>query len=446
MISMLERIIYFIIRMIDAAIFIWSMNHSFTKRSKIKGSPIYIFVLLYAVDIAVFTNLFYDVRFLIMTLTMVVAGYLFYIGDNFMITGSCLLMHCVFFSSTLLQILASYAMREREPVYAEAQDLISILLIICSRATLVAIMIGLKDRSIIQLITRKSRMNYLLCAGSIWFGSFILAVALSNNRQKGFFLVLSFASLSAGVVGLAFLLSDMAKNHIELTIESMDIKRTESEIRYLRKLLQGQESVKELRHDLREHLTLISGMAKRGEISRILKYLDTLQELVVETDAINTGNTEIDIMTNNYINEAEESGIVCSVTMCMPVIHNLEFVHVCAIISNMWRNAIEGCISCPPDRRYVIFKMTQSDDGLHISMVNSSADKRKSGLRSFKGGAGHGYGTRSIRHNAERIGGCVEFIPHEDCFEVKLCFPVTVCGDNRMTVSSYRSVSKNNLN
>ena len=190
-------------------------------------------------------------------------------------------------------------------------------------------MIGLKDRSIIQLITRKSRIYYLLCAGSFWLGSFILSVALSNNRHKGFFLVLSFALLSAGLVGLAFLLSDMAKEHIELTIESMDKKRTESEIRYLKKLLQGQESVKELRHDLREHLTLISGMAKRGEVNRILKYLDTLQEAVVETDAINTGNTEIDIMTNNYISEAEESGIVCSVTLCIPVINNLEFVNIC---------------------------------------------------------------------------------------------------------------------
>jgi len=439
---MKDKLVYLFIRVIDASLFVWCMDRSFTRRYKGIATPILIFAMLYVADISFFTNLLYDVRLLIMMLATVMIGYLFYVGDKVNVTATCLLLHCVFFSSTLLQVLVSYAIRDREPVYAYEQDIVSIVLIICSRAALCAMLFGLKDKSMIQLITERRRWQYLFFSGCIWLGLLLLSAAFRDFKLRSLLLVLSFGLLSAGVVSSVFLLSSMAKRHIELSMESQDKERTESENRYLMRLLQGQESIRELQHDMREHMKFIAGMARRGEDDKLLKYLDALQKEDTETDVINTGNTEIDIMINDYIIEAEKANAVCSITACMTAMQDLDSVSICSIISNMWRNAIEGCESSQRESTFIIFKLQQSDSVLSITMINTSADKRQQGLQSLKNGLGHGFGTRSIRRSAEKMGGTAEFIPHEDRFEVRVTLPMVMHEGNRLTVSSYRTNPK----
>lgn len=181
------------------------------------------------------------------------------------------------------------------------------------------------------------------------------------------------------------------------------------------------------RHDYRSHIQTMKVYAARGDLDAISQYLDMLDtDLQTVDTVIKTGNKMTDAILNSKISLAKDKNIKVIADANIPVKLTTPELELCAILGNLFDNAIEASVGLPEDKRVIRVYMDTKDTHLYISFMNFTSGKklRKIGgsYLSTKGGE-HGLGLGRIDAIVKKLSGYLSRNSEDGVFTTEILLP-----------------------
>lgn len=180
---------------------------------------------------------------------------------------------------------------------------------------------------------------------------------------------------------------------------------------YYEAMEQQQFEVRRLRHDMANHLQVLSSLTDNERD----KYLDRLiQSPAMENSLHYCGDATVNAVLGAKVSMAKQNGIKVNIKADIPEELPLVHVDVCAVFANAFDNAIEACIKLDLDNRWIELRTKAQKNMLVISVENAVTSQDILENNSIlpqttkKDASHHGYGLRSIKEIVGRYDGSLE--------------------------------------
>lgn len=192
---------------------------------------------------------------------------------------------------------------------------------------------------------------------------------------------------------------------------------------YYQGLRQQESQVRQLRHDLRNHLTVIQGLLEKRDTQGAISYL----EQMAGSPALQGRKRFCDNETANVVLSAkaeamEQAGITADFAVSLPKDLPVADTDLAALLGNALDNAIKGVqnaavkkitLRCRVDKGLLMLRLENSVGGeVNPDLSTTKADK-----------SSHGFGLPGMREIAERYGGTLNAGAKDGKFELVVCFP-----------------------
>ncbi|MDL2233700.1 GHKL domain-containing protein [Ruminococcaceae bacterium OttesenSCG-928-L11] len=216
--------------------------------------------------------------------------------------------------------------------------------------------------------------------------------------------------IMAGEVARQYRMKRMLEEQMDTATRMMAVQRE-----YYPQLLEKEQQIKTVQHDMRYHLSLLRQLVAEGNLESLAQYLDEFQGRHLQTGAISFCNHyAVDMILRLYAGTAERKQIDLSVTVQIPPRLDIEQVDLCVVLGNLLENAVEACEKLPPDQRWlkigILYKRSRLsivvdnsyDGAVHLSQGRLYSRKRKHSM---------GIGLLSVEAVTTRYGGRCYFYP-----------------------------------
>ena len=111
-----------------------------------------------------------------------------------------------------------------------------------------------------------------------------------------------------------------------------------------KQLIQYLEDMKVVRHDLRQHLSVIGTCLEREDIDGLKEYLQAYEEkLPADIRRTFTLNFALNAVCTHFAEEARKYGIDYDVSLDIPERLPINEPEVCALLGNLLENAVDAC-------------------------------------------------------------------------------------------------------
>lgn len=203
----------------------------------------------------------------------------------------------------------------------------------------------------------KSGIWMLLPSGLFLFAAelYILETSYNGIRSDSIESGKQFALLALQFLSLGTLLSALyAWQRICRSFQAQAavalLKReTQAQKTYVAEAKMRYEQTKSFRHDIQNHLSVLDGLLKSGEIRQAQNYLRKLKATAKSLSfPCHTGNSVVDILLGEKENLAKSRGIQMETSLILPQPCGVEDLDFCIIFSNALDNAIRAGT---PDKR-----------------------------------------------------------------------------------------------
>lgn len=190
--------------------------------------------------------------------------------------------------------------------------------------------------------------------------------------------------------------------------QSLELQRKGFEL-----LSEGLDTGRLYRHDMRHHLSVLSGMAKQNHSDEIVDYIENLNEKAAIAAPENyCKNPAVNAVLSEHISRAKKMECRTELKISMPPELPFDLPDVCIILSNALENALNACEKCPEGERWVKLLADFSEDcKLKISVINPCADEVKldgDGLPVIETKReGHGIGLCGVKKTVQKYNGFV---------------------------------------
>lgn len=198
---------------------------------------------------------------------------------------------------------------------------------------------------------------------------------------------------------------------------------------YYQGLRQQESQVRQLRHDLRNHLTVIQGFLETGDTQGAMGYLDQM----AGSPALRGSRRFCDNETANVVLSAKTEtmdrlGITADFAVSLPKDLPVADTDLAALLGNALDNAIEGVqnaaekkivFRCRADKGLFMLRLENTVGGeIHPDLSTTKMDK-----------VAHGFGIPGMREIAERYGGTLNAGIRDGAFELVVCLPIPYLSD-----------------
>ncbi len=198
------------------------------------------------------------------------------------------------------------------------------------------------------------------------------------------------------------------------------------DIQYAETVRGQYEEIRNMRHDIKQHLAVVSGLQSEGKYDEAQKYITQISNNISKIEMfMDVGNDFVNAILNSKLSTAKSKGIevLCSFS---GGINGIDEYDLCNLIGNMLDNAIEAAektnthavveMSIVSDKYKLTLKVSNS---ILKSVLNDNPALETS--KSHK--AVHGFGTKSIKSIAEKYNGNADFYEDGLTFicRVQLC-------------------------
>ncbi len=173
------------------------------------------------------------------------------------------------------------------------------------------------------------------------------------------------------------------------------------------------EDTRAARHDLRQHLNLITAYLEKGDNDSLKDYIRKYgKQLPFNTWTIYSQNYIVDTMVRYYAEKAEASGISFEHQLDLPEILAVEDTDICVLLGNLLENALEACEKMTDSATFIrIHGQIVGEKALSITVDNSCQSApilEQNFLKSTKHD-GLGVGTISVSNIASLYNGLTDF-------------------------------------
>jgi sensor histidine kinase regulating citrate/malate metabolism len=189
---------------------------------------------------------------------------------------------------------------------------------------------------------------------------------------------------------------------------------------FAKNLTEQHEELRRLRHDMKQNYIVLETLVEDGDKDKLLKYLNKSTEKLKNLEPlINTENASVNAILNAKIMLAKSNGIHIFYST-VKKFNGIEDADLCVLFGNMLDNAIEGCMNCEPNERYIELTITSDDDKFIIAVKNTvpvsvlSSNADLSTTKSNK--RNHGYGIKTIKTIVQTYQGNTNFYEEDGLF------------------------------
>ncbi len=210
---------------------------------------------------------------------------------------------------------------------------------------------------------------------------------------------------------LIFFLFSKLQNQLELERNQILIStqmRLEKES--FQKMEESYNRTREIRHDMKNHILSLKGLAENADKAQLLDYLEKMTDALEEATYISVShNSAVDAIINEKLLTAQKNSIATHFDVVPLNYEGVPSMDICTILSNALDNAIEACEKIEnASERYINLKISE-DNGIFISVSNpsSEAPKKRAGIiiSSKKDTENHGLGLKSIKRTVDKHNG-----------------------------------------
>lgn len=194
---------------------------------------------------------------------------------------------------------------------------------------------------------------------------------------------------------------------------------------YYQSLQREQSQVRTLRHDMRNHMSVLLGLLERGETVKAEEYVGEL----IGSPALSGGrhicaHPAANAVLSVKLGELERLGIPADYQVSLPEDLSISDTDLCALLGNALDNAMEACAKVKtPD----IKLRCRVEKGMLMLMVsNPLPGDEKPGLITTKAdGKNHGFGLPGMAEIARRCGGSLDTCTKDGRFQLIACIPMS---------------------
>ena len=173
-------------------------------------------------------------------------------------------------------------------------------------------------------------------------------------------------------------------------------------------LLRHMEQQKQLRHDFRHSIHVLSTFAEKGDLENLKQYLREYDLRLNSAEfTVFCTNPALNALFNYYHDLALSAGIQTQWQLSFPEELTVSELDLVSLLGNMMENAVAGCLTLPKERRYFSLSTEVRHGALYIVSTNSFDGKvcrDHNGYLSTKR-SGMGTGLLSIAAVAEKYHG-----------------------------------------
>lgn len=185
------------------------------------------------------------------------------------------------------------------------------------------------------------------------------------------------------------------------------------------------QKIRELRHDMRHHLSELKYLANNDEKTQLIHYIEDMEKHMLNAEEyVSSGNKEIDGTLNYLLQTAKKSLKEVDVSVSIPEgleVHNYLFN---VILGNLLENAIEAAIKT--ERKYLKIHIKLKQSVLYINVENSFNGevklKEQKIVTSKKNTKEHGIGLDSVKRMVDEMNGMLDLRWKNDIFCVNVMF------------------------
>lgn len=166
---------------------------------------------------------------------------------------------------------------------------------------------------------------------------------------------------------------------------------------------------RQLRHDFRQSVHILSSLAEEGDLPGLRSYLSQYEQRLDSETAVNfCANAALNALFNYYKGMADSLGIQTNWQISLPDPLTVSELDMASLFGNLMENAIAGCATAPAgDRRFALSVEQRQGNYLYIVSTNSFDGKpRKNGEKYLSTKhTGDGQGLLSVSSVAEKYQG-----------------------------------------
>lgn len=178
---------------------------------------------------------------------------------------------------------------------------------------------------------------------------------------------------------------------------------------------------RKLRHDLKDHIRVIDGLAARGNTSELSEYT---RKLTADWDKLSSKTfcdvPAVDIVLAEKYSLASDSGINADFLVSGIAESGADPIYLCSIFSNLLNNAFEAACACSSNEPYIKLRAAVKLGRLTITCVNSMPGT----VTEKQDPDEHGYGLHIIKELAALLGGSFTYTHDGKAFTAGVSIPV----------------------
>lgn len=264
---------------------------------------------------------------------------------------------------------------------------------------------------------------YYILSASLFY--YIVCNVAIDYLQSGSFLeyfwmlliALGMFALNVANIVLCQKLVEMYENKLDLFVSKQRQIADNQVVSETERLYQ---EVRNMRHELQNHIFVIQGLAKQNDIDALLSYITPMCEQPGKwkDEFVDTGNLIANAILNQKISQAKSANIPITVDAHLPRQLSIENQEFCSLLSNLLNNAFEASEKTSNPEIHV--HIAQKKCYLCIKVENATAInviKENPDLKTDKPDAEHhGIGIRLIRSITEKYDGLLDFRMEDHLF------------------------------
>lgn len=210
-------------------------------------------------------------------------------------------------------------------------------------------------------------------------------------------------------------LRDEANLTQENNLLRMESKRFASLYRYL-------DETRTLRHDFRQHVRVLTGLARSGKTEELTEYLSSLEDSPTALVRYCL-NPTVDALAAHYAMQAEAQATQVDWTLELPEELNMRASDFCSILGNLVENSLQAVGKLPEEQRHIsVVARMLSDQMLGLSVENPYLGRvrlRSDGLPAVRRRS-HGIGLHSVAATVRKYDGTMDLDVADGVFRVHI--------------------------
>lgn len=272
----------------------------------------------------------------------------------------------------------------------------------------------------------KNSFGFLISVFILWILCNDIGNGYFSGRLNWFDSAVGMSVLLFGCMMLMYFL--YRKNSIYLkeqnNLAQQQIREMNLKYSYYEEKLRDEERVREIYHDLKNHLLLLQAQPMDNTQSQ--QMIESLQKQISSfEDYYHTGNEFLDIIIRDKAKKAKEDNIDFNVVIRFEDGGFIESLDISTIFGNAVDNAIEASMKLPAEERLITVKAKRFHDMLSIIIKNNSLPPVQNGLGTSKEDSFlHGFGLKNIQQAVEKYGGEVTIHQDQESFILKIIIPI----------------------